>query len=94
MGEAAQEDGWVVCRIFKKKNLNKTLDRAMSSSPITADTRNQTLSSCNEGSLDQMLHYMGSTCKEENIIVLDIFGLLTQQSTMSTMIIDSWNFQA
>ncbi|KAJ6940618.1 hypothetical protein NC651_006679 [Populus alba x Populus x berolinensis] len=66
MGEAAQEDGWVVCRIFKKKNLNKTLDRAMSSSPITEDTRNQTLSSCNDGSLDQMLHYMGSTCKEEN----------------------------
>ncbi|KAJ6338271.1 hypothetical protein OIU76_007861 [Salix suchowensis] len=67
MGEAAQEDGWVVCRIFKKKNLNKTLDRALSSSPITADTRNQTLSSsCNEGSLVQTPHYMGSSCKEEN----------------------------
>ncbi|KAJ6404424.1 hypothetical protein OIU84_012584 [Salix udensis] len=67
MGEAAQEDGWVVCRIFKKKNLNKTLDRALSSSPIAADTRNQTLSSsCNEGSLDQTPHYMGSSCKEEN----------------------------
>ncbi|CAK7348635.1 unnamed protein product, partial [Dovyalis caffra] len=66
MGEAGQEEGWVVCRIFKKKNLNKTLDRPFSSSPITEDTRSQTLNSCNEGSLDQILHYMGRTCKEEN----------------------------
>lgn len=51
MEEAAQEEGWVVCRIFKKKYLNKTLDKPLSSSPITAD---------------QTLHYMERTCKEEN----------------------------
>ncbi|KAJ6328862.1 hypothetical protein OIU77_010528 [Salix suchowensis] len=66
MEEAAQEEGWVVCRIFKKKYLNKTLDKPLSSSPITADTRNQMLSSCDEGTIDQTLHYMERTCKEEN----------------------------
>nr|ADR00332.1 wood-associated NAC domain transcription factor 2A [Populus trichocarpa]BAK14366.1 transcription factor [Populus trichocarpa] len=65
--EAAQEEGWVVCRIFKKKNLNKTLDKPFSSSPISADTRNQMLSSCDEGTIDQTFHYMGRTCKEENV---------------------------
>ncbi|KAJ6400796.1 hypothetical protein OIU84_016261 [Salix udensis] len=66
MEEAAQEEGWVVCRIFKKKYLNKTLDKPRSSSPITADTRNQMLSSCDEGTIDQTFHYMERTCKEEN----------------------------
>ncbi|XWS46297.1 hypothetical protein CRYUN_Cryun14cG0053600 [Craigia yunnanensis] len=65
MGEGTQEDGWVVCRIFKKKNHHKTLDRPISSS-LTAETRNHMLSACNEGSLEQILEYMGRNCKEDS----------------------------
>jgi hypothetical protein len=66
MGEASQEDGWVVCRIFKKKNYHKTLDSPISSS-MTAETRtHQMLDSCNGGAaLEEILQYMGNTSKEE-----------------------------
>ncbi|XP_050203464.1 NAC domain-containing protein 43-like [Mercurialis annua] len=68
MGEAMQEDGWVVCRIFKKKNHHKTLDCSLnkSSSMIIAETRNQMFSSCNEGALGQIHECMEKACKEEN----------------------------
>ncbi|KAJ6879686.1 NAC transcription factor [Populus alba x Populus x berolinensis] len=65
--EAAQEEGWVVCRIFKKKNLNKTTDKPFSSPSFSADTRNQMLISCDEDTIDQTFHYMGRTCKEEKV---------------------------
>nr|TKS14365.1 no apical meristem family protein [Populus alba] len=65
--EAAQEEGWVVCRIFKKKNLNKTPDKPFSSPSFSADTRNQMLISCDEDTIDQTFHYMGRTCKEEKV---------------------------
>lgn len=64
MGEATQEDGWVVCRIFKKKNLHKTLDSPMN---IHGETSTQMINSRNEGGFHQILQYMGrSSCKEEN----------------------------
>ncbi|XVF72947.1 hypothetical protein PTKIN_Ptkin12aG0161400 [Pterospermum kingtungense] len=67
MGEGTQEEGWVVCRIFKKKNHHKTLDSPISSSSlITAETRNHMFSSCNEGALEQILEYMGRNCKEDS----------------------------
>lgn len=67
VGEAAQEEGWVVCRIFKKKNHHKSPDRPLSSSPITSEARtNQMFHSFNEGALDQIFQYMGWSCKEEN----------------------------
>ncbi|CAN6710698.1 unnamed protein product [Malus baccata var. baccata] len=64
VGDAAQEEGWVVCRIFKKKNLHKILSTTTS---ITTETRSgQSLfDSCPEGALEQILQYMGRTCKEE-----------------------------
>ncbi|PIN08397.1 hypothetical protein CDL12_19025 [Handroanthus impetiginosus] len=58
---AGQEDGWVVCRVFKKKNYHKTLE-----SPVTPR---------NDGVVDQILMYMGrsppsssspNSCKQEN----------------------------
>ncbi|GKV13167.1 hypothetical protein SLEP1_g24223 [Rubroshorea leprosula] len=65
VGEGNQEEGWVVCRIFKKKNFHKTLDSPMRSSIITAETGSQMLSSCNEGALEQVFQYMGRVCKED-----------------------------
>ncbi|KAJ9188211.1 hypothetical protein P3X46_003592 [Hevea brasiliensis] len=67
LGEAAQEEGWVVCRIFKKKNYHKTLDSPLNSSSINLEARTtQMFESFNEGALDQILQYMGKTCEEEN----------------------------
>ncbi|XWS31983.1 hypothetical protein CRYUN_Cryun23aG0121500 [Craigia yunnanensis] len=65
MGEGTQEEGWVVCRIFKKKNHHKILDRPISSS-LTVETRNHMFSVCNEEALEQILEYMGSNCKEDS----------------------------
>ncbi|KAF8404696.1 hypothetical protein HHK36_009584 [Tetracentron sinense] len=59
------EDGWVVCRIFKKKNQQKTVDGANSSS-ITADSKTQMLHSGKNGGLEEILQHMGWTCKQEN----------------------------
>ncbi|XP_042519896.1 NAC domain-containing protein 43-like [Macadamia integrifolia] len=66
MGEAAQEEGWVVCRVFKKKSHHKTIDSPKSSS-ITLDVKNtQMFNPSNDGALDQILQYMGRSCKQEN----------------------------
>ncbi|CAK9162157.1 unnamed protein product [Ilex paraguariensis] len=66
MGESTQEEGWVVCRIFKKKNHHKTLDSPISVSSIAAETRSQRLSPSDEGTLEQIFQYMGRNCKEKN----------------------------
>ncbi|KAF8404698.1 hypothetical protein HHK36_009586 [Tetracentron sinense] len=65
MEETTYEDGWVVCRIFKKKNKQKTVDGA-NSSAITMDTKTEMLHSGKDGSLEEMFQYMGRTCKQEN----------------------------
>ncbi|KAL0373869.1 UNVERIFIED_CONTAM: NAC domain-containing protein 43 [Sesamum radiatum] len=59
MGEGMQEDGWVVCRVFKKKNhSHKTLD----TTPIISSSWSMitTINSCNEGTLEQMLQSIGT----------------------------------
>ncbi|KAK4364190.1 hypothetical protein RND71_015548 [Anisodus tanguticus] len=69
MGESTQEEGWVVCRIFKKKNHFKSLEMiSPAASQSVSDTRiNQRLYPNDEGALEQLLQYMRSnTCKEEN----------------------------
>ncbi|KAK3031083.1 hypothetical protein RJ639_036823 [Escallonia herrerae] len=65
MVETTQEEGWVVCRIFKKKNHYKTLDSPINSSSFVPETRGQRHSSSNEGTLEQILQYVGRTCKDE-----------------------------
>ncbi|GAV75100.1 NAM domain-containing protein [Cephalotus follicularis] len=65
IGESMTEDGWVVCRVFRKKNYQKTLDSPKSSS-TSLDSKAQMLSSSSDGVLDHILMYMGRTCKMEN----------------------------
>ncbi|CAA7038457.1 unnamed protein product [Microthlaspi erraticum] len=57
------DEGWVVCRVFMKKSLCKTI----SSSP----SRSVKTSSFNDETIEQLLEVMGQTCKEE--IILDPF---------------------
>ncbi|ONK69877.1 uncharacterized protein A4U43_C05F27740 [Asparagus officinalis] len=63
MGEANnQEDGWVVCQVFKKKNLlHKSSDSPNNSTPsITVDAKTHfLLHSQSDSALDQILQYMG-----------------------------------
>ncbi|XP_048545298.1 NAC domain-containing protein 43-like isoform X1 [Triticum urartu] len=70
--DAGQEDGWVVCRVFKKKHHHKDAGAgngkrggggrddggkaARSSSPLYSS----------DDALDQILHYMGRSCKQEH----------------------------
>ncbi|KAB1220019.1 NAC domain-containing protein 43 [Morella rubra] len=65
MGETTQEEGWVVCRLFKKKNHNKTLDSPISTSRTT-EARTQNYDSCSGGALEPILQHMENTSKEEN----------------------------
>ncbi|KAJ0964143.1 hypothetical protein J5N97_029265 [Dioscorea zingiberensis] len=64
----AQEDGWVVCRVFKKKNHHKALDSPNTSSSINNSevVKTQVVHSSSDGALDQILQYMGRSCKQEN----------------------------
>ncbi|KAJ6724158.1 putative proteinC DOMAIN-CONTAINING PROTEIN 12 [Salix viminalis] len=66
IGEAVPEEGWVVCRVFRKKNYQKTLESPKGSSSSLDSKAHQILGSGNEGVLDQILMYMGRTCKMEN----------------------------
>lgn len=71
-GELAQEEGWVVCRIFKKKNHIKTLD-----SPInTLEAHSSMLDSSrdhdehdhhdDQGALEQIFQFMGTNKLQKN----------------------------
>ncbi|KAF6143745.1 hypothetical protein GIB67_041249 [Kingdonia uniflora] len=70
IGEATQEDGWVVCRVFKKKNHHKTNDSPNNSSKTT-----QMLNSSSDGALDQILQYMGRSCKQESETVNNVTNM-------------------
>ncbi|KAJ0106134.1 hypothetical protein Patl1_17397 [Pistacia atlantica] len=65
MADSSPEEGWVVCRVFRKKNYQKTLDSPKSSS-TSLDSKSQMLSSSNDMVLNQILMYMGGSCKMEN----------------------------
>ncbi|XP_059662128.1 NAC domain-containing protein 43-like isoform X1 [Cornus florida] len=66
IGESASEDGWVVCRVFKKKNYHKVLDSPQSSSTSMGVTQMMNSGNKDDHVLDQILVYMGRPCKEEN----------------------------
>ncbi|KAF5734939.1 NAC domain-containing protein 43-like [Tripterygium wilfordii] len=69
IGESTPEEGWVVCRVFRKKNYQKTvLDGTPKGSSNSMDSKAQEmkLSSSNDEVLDQILIYMDRTCKIEN----------------------------
>ncbi|XP_072967642.1 NAC domain-containing protein 43-like [Typha angustifolia] len=67
IGEASQEEGWVVCRVFKKKNHYKAIDSPNNcTSSLTSNAKAQLLHSASEDVLDQILEYMGRSCKQES----------------------------
>ncbi|KAG2325404.1 hypothetical protein Bca52824_008132 [Brassica carinata] len=52
-----EDEGWVVCRVFMKKSLCKTV--------ISSTTRSVKTSSSNEETIEQFLEAVGQSCKEE-----------------------------
>ncbi|KAI4371894.1 hypothetical protein MLD38_010190 [Melastoma candidum] len=65
-GDAMSEEGWVICRIFKKKNYVKTQDGTQSPSGSMAEAKVHALSGGNSAILNQILSYMGRTCESKN----------------------------
>jgi hypothetical protein len=66
IGEANQDDGWVVCRVFKKKNHLKAIGSPKDCSSITSDAKIQLMHSASDEALDHILQYMGRSCKQES----------------------------
>lgn len=66
-GDATQEEGWVICRVFKKKlHLQRTLDCSNNFSSIRSEIKAQLINdSSSSETLDQILQYMGRSCKQE-----------------------------
>lgn len=67
-GDATQEEGWVICRVFKKKlHLQRTLECSNNFSSIRSDIKAQLINDTSSSdTLDQILQYMGrSSCKQE-----------------------------
>ncbi|XP_055821836.1 NAC domain-containing protein 12-like [Solanum dulcamara] len=58
---AAPEESWVVCRVFKKKS---ALEIPQSSSAVSKTLIHEN-SSNHDGVLDQILMYMGRSCKQQ-----------------------------
>lgn len=66
-GEATQEEGWVICKVFKKKlHLQKTSDCSNNYSSITSEIKHQLImDTSSSDTLDQILQCMGRSCKQE-----------------------------
>ncbi|KAK4418791.1 hypothetical protein Salat_2291900 [Sesamum alatum] len=66
--KAIQEDGWVVCRMFKKKT---QWYKTLGGSPCISSTTSimASISSCDggEGTLEQMMHYMGTPFRRNHL---------------------------
>ncbi|KAI3823713.1 hypothetical protein L1987_05153 [Smallanthus sonchifolius] len=65
--DSTQEDGWVVCRVFKKKNYHKALESPQRPLSSSLDSRTQLQTLNKDGVLDQLLTSMNGTrsCKQE-----------------------------
>ncbi|KAK9049467.1 hypothetical protein SSX86_031562 [Deinandra increscens subsp. villosa] len=79
--DSSQEEGWVVCRVFKKKNYHKVLESPPRLLPKSMDSRTQFQTLNKDGVLDQLLMYMssGMSCKHENE------SLTTNHNTMQQL---------
>nr|XP_010906053.1 NAC domain-containing protein 43 [Elaeis guineensis] len=67
-----QEEAWVVCRVFKKKSCQTAFANPHSNSSIISNSRTQLLHSCDGEPLDQILQYLGRSCKQESDAILSI----------------------
>ncbi|XP_076947350.1 NAC domain-containing protein 43-like [Bidens hawaiensis] len=67
MCDSTQEDGWVVCRVFKKKNYHKAVESPQRPLAAAIESRTQLQTLNKDGALDQLLMYMNSSrsCKQE-----------------------------
>ncbi|KAK1408970.1 hypothetical protein QVD17_41167 [Tagetes erecta] len=73
------EEGWVVCRVFKKKNYHKSFEIPQRSLSSSLDTRTQLQSLNKDSVLEQLLMYMDSrSCKQETENLSTIHGDMQQ----------------
>ncbi|GJR38071.1 NAC domain-containing protein 43-like protein [Tanacetum coccineum] len=62
----SHEEGWVICRVFKKKNYHKSLESPQRSVSTSVDTKAHLESLDQDRVIEQLLMYMDSrSCKQE-----------------------------
>ncbi|XP_008811882.2 NAC domain-containing protein 43-like [Phoenix dactylifera] len=71
-GETAQEEGWVVCRVFKKRTCQTSFITPRRNLSTASDARTLTSHSCNDEALDQILQNLGRSCKQESNAIISI----------------------
>ncbi|XP_076933454.1 NAC domain-containing protein 43-like [Bidens hawaiensis] len=66
MCDSTQEDGWVVCRVFKKKNYHKAVQSPQRSSSAPSNDSTAQMQSLKKDHGTQVLPYInGKSCKQE-----------------------------
>ncbi|CAA3012549.1 NAC domain-containing 43-like [Olea europaea subsp. europaea] len=68
--DASPEDGWVVCRVFKKKHYHKALE-SNSCTSIYSRSSGPVQNSNNDGILDQIIMHMRQSCKKEHELMIN-----------------------
>ncbi|XP_074304336.1 NAC domain-containing protein 43-like [Silene latifolia] len=75
-GEFAQEEGWVICKIFKKKNhIVKTLDTSMNTTNMTMKLHSNIIDSPShnnnndQGALEQIFQSLGSNNNNDKLLL-------------------------
>ena len=70
--------------MFKKKNLHKSLDNPNNSSSISTNAQpHLLLHSSSDSALDQILQYMGRSCKQETESIINSINMNSSNSTSS-----------
>ncbi|CAN8285997.1 unnamed protein product [Cochlearia groenlandica] len=89
IGEALQDEGWVVCRIFKKKNILKTLNTPLGGASLSGGGGDTASQMFNDDTLEQFLELMGRSCKEE--LNLDPFMKLPNLESANSQTVNNNN---
>ncbi|KVH91748.1 NAC domain-containing protein 43-like [Cynara cardunculus var. scolymus] len=87
--DSNQEEGWVVCRVFKKKNYHKALESPQRSSSAPSIDSNPQMQSLNRdgGVHDQFLVYIGNrSCKKEMESVANITTTTSDYNPMEQLV--------
>ncbi|KAI3828740.1 hypothetical protein L1987_02849 [Smallanthus sonchifolius] len=95
MCDSSQEDGWVVCRVFKKKNYHKAVESPQrSSSTPSIDSISQMQSLNKDGSVHgHILAFInGRSCKQESNSLANMITTTHDYNPMPQSLIGSTTF--
>ncbi|XP_074321566.1 NAC domain-containing protein 43-like [Silene latifolia] len=104
-GEFTQEEGWVVCRIFKKKNhiktvdnssinntSNMTIDQSHYSTILNSPSDDNDLEDNDQGALEQIFQALGTPQNKNNIITRPTFHNIIDNKFIKLPSLESPNY--